>query len=163
MHIGLLILLLMLGVIFVVAEVFFVSFGVLAILAASCFVSSIFLAYTQHSQEVGHVLLGTTAVVVPLSVWFALKWLPHTKIGQMMILPVPDRGATEHAAEEPGLGQLSGKHGLTESTLRPSGIARIDGRRVHVVTRGELLDSGVAVEVIQVDGNRVVVRERPAP
>ena len=33
----------------------------------------------------------------------------------------------------------------------------IDGRRVDVVSRGELIESGTAVRVLEVRGNRVVV------
>jgi membrane-bound serine protease (ClpP class) len=53
---------------------------------------------------------------------------------------------------------LLGKQGMTHTTLRPSGIAMIEGRRVDVVTEGVVLDAGVPVEVVKVEGNRVVVR-----
>ena len=45
------------------------------------------------------------------------------------------------------------------SQLRPSGFARIDGHKVDVVTRGEMIDDGVEVEVIDVSANRVVVAQ----
>jgi membrane-bound ClpP family serine protease len=40
----------------------------------------------------------------------------------------------------------------------PSGRVEIDGELVDVVTRGELIDRGDAVEVIETHANRVVVR-----
>lgn len=54
---------------------------------------------------------------------------------------------------------LVGLEGMTMSPLRPSGIARLNDRRYDVVTRGEMLDRGVRVKVIEVSGNRVVVKE----
>ena len=44
-----------------------------------------------------------------------------------------------------------------QATLRPAGFAEIGGRRVDVVTRGENIESGAAVKVLEVEGNRVVV------
>jgi membrane-bound serine protease (ClpP class) len=46
---------------------------------------------------------------------------------------------------------------MVVATLRPAGIARIDGRRVDVVSRGEMIESGSPVRVLSVEGNRVVV------
>ena len=54
---------------------------------------------------------------------------------------------------------LEGKRGVTLSALRPSGFARIDGRKVDVVTRGEMIDEDVDVVVIDVSANRVVVAQ----
>ena len=44
------------------------------------------------------------------------------------------------------------------SPLRPAGIADIDGKRVDVVSQGEWIDATTPIEVIRVDGNRIVVR-----
>ena len=55
------------------------------------------------------------------------------------------------------LPDLVGKEGRTLSTLRPAGVAEIGDDRVDVVTDSEYIDAGVAVRVIEVEGNRVVV------
>jgi len=47
------------------------------------------------------------------------------------------------------------------SVLRPACIAEIEGKRVDVVSEGELIDAGQIVEVTHVDGNRIVVRRIP--
>ena len=54
---------------------------------------------------------------------------------------------------------LLGTRGLAEGVLRPSGKMRTtDGKFVDVVSDGPYLDSGTPVEVVQLDGNRIVVR-----
>lgn len=55
---------------------------------------------------------------------------------------------------------LLGQTGTAATTLRPAGFATIGGRRVGVVTLGELLEAGAPVEVLAVEGNRIVVRAR---
>ncbi len=67
------------------------------------------------------------------------------------------------AAQKKGLGRgldaLLGKEGSTKSDLHPGGIAVIDGRRVDVVTEGGMIAKGQSIRVIEVEGNRVVVRQ----
>ena len=58
----------------------------------------------------------------------------------------------------PELKTLVGKSGKTLTPLRPTGVALIDGHRVDIVTRGEFVETEIEVEVILVEGNRVVVR-----
>ena len=52
-----------------------------------------------------------------------------------------------------------GDVGPAVTDLRPAGKALINGRRVDVITRGHMLDKGCTVEVVEVSGNHVVVRE----
>ena len=53
---------------------------------------------------------------------------------------------------------LNGKQGESVTELRPAGVVAIDGRRIDVVTAGELVARGTPVRVVKVEGNRVVVR-----
>jgi membrane-bound serine protease (ClpP class) len=53
---------------------------------------------------------------------------------------------------------LLGHSGVATTNLMPSGRVEIDGELVDVVTRGELIDRGETVEVIETHANRVVVR-----
>ncbi|MDC3378987.1 hypothetical protein OAX78_01735 [Planctomycetota bacterium] len=55
--------------------------------------------------------------------------------------------------------ELVGMQGVAATQLRPGGIARVGGKRVDVVTRGEMLEKGVALEVVAVEGNKIVVKE----
>ena len=53
-----------------------------------------------------------------------------------------------------------GRTGRAVSTLRPAGSADIDDERVSVESDGEWIDAGTEIEVIRVDGNRIIVRSR---
>lgn len=53
---------------------------------------------------------------------------------------------------------LIGLTGVTLTMLRPGGFATIGGKRIDVVTQGELVEKDVPVEVVRVEGNRVEVR-----
>ncbi|MEK4699012.1 nodulation protein NfeD [Solibacillus sp. FSL R7-0668] len=55
--------------------------------------------------------------------------------------------------------ELIGKRGQSITPLRPSGTIVLDGERLDVVTEGSYVDGGKTVEVIKVEGSRIVVRE----
>lgn len=54
---------------------------------------------------------------------------------------------------------LVGAEGEATTPLRPSGIAWLNDKRYDVVTRGEMLAKGTRIRVIEVSGNRVVVKK----
>ena len=69
------------------------------------------------------------------------------------VSPPPSPEAEEQRARE-----LVGRRGKAMSTLRPAGRADFGGEPLDVVTDGELIEAGEAVEVAEVHGNRIVVR-----
>jgi membrane-bound serine protease (ClpP class) len=69
--------------------------------------------------------------------------------------PNPDSPAPE---DEENFAALAGKIGTTDSILRPSGRALIDGKIYTVEADGEFVDSGRGIIVTRVRGNRIIVR-----
>ncbi len=53
---------------------------------------------------------------------------------------------------------LAGKVGVAATSLRPSGAAAIDGRRIDVVSEGSFINEGDSIIVDRVEGVRVIVR-----
>jgi membrane-bound serine protease (ClpP class) len=47
---------------------------------------------------------------------------------------------------------------VAESDLRPVGVARFGEERVDVVTEGTYVSRGESLEVVHVEGSRIVVR-----
>jgi membrane-bound serine protease (ClpP class) len=54
---------------------------------------------------------------------------------------------------------LAGKQGITQTVLRPSGKILVDGMIYDAYTRGEYIDKGTSVEVINVTGSSVLVKQ----
>lgn len=153
---GVVLLLLIVGLALLVAEVMLVSFGVILALAGVALFSAVFVAF-QTSVTFGAIIVGTEAVLTPLVLMASFKLLPKTKLGKELIL---DGTAGTAAAADAALSTLLHKEGVTLTPLRPAGYARIDGRKVDVTTRGEMLDADVPVVVLDVTANRVVVGRR---
>lgn len=148
------ILLLTLGLGLIVAEIFFPSFGVLSVMATGAIVGAIAMAF-QESSGLGIRFLLATAVLVPAVILLGFKLFPKSPFGKRMVaggLSFPSQASLDTRDLS-----LLGKEGPIEADCRPAGMARLDGRRVDVVTRGEWIETGVHVRVVEVQGNRVVV------
>ncbi|MGE0593208.1 MAG: nodulation protein NfeD [Vicinamibacterales bacterium] len=104
--------------------------------------------------------LGRVAISVLLALAGALalmRLLPHLPFGRQLVLDTGMAAGLGWVSAPEHDKQWLGRSGTTLSPLRPAGIADIDGARVDVVSEGGFIEAGTPVEVIRVDGNRVVV------
>jgi membrane-bound ClpP family serine protease len=148
------IVLLVLGLGLIVAEIFFPSLGLLSVLATVAIVGALVMAF-REGNSFGVKFLGVTLVLVPGAILLGFKLFPKSPLGKHMVAQGLSFGST--AAQDPRDVALLGKEGVIEADCRPAGMARLDGRRVDVVTRGEWIEAGARVRVVEVLGNRVVV------
>jgi membrane-bound ClpP family serine protease len=93
---------------------------------------------------------------------FALRaWLPRAPLMNQMFLPPPEGEEAELISRREGLARyddLVGQRGTTATQLTPSGKARFGDRLVDVISDGDLIARGAPIEVVDVRGNRVLVR-----
>ncbi|MFW6162646.1 MAG: NfeD family protein [Planctomycetota bacterium] len=112
--------------------------------------------------------IGLVVVLAVLS-WVLTKLAPRSQWGRGLVLERDEdddapaavqvtRNAPQGATQEERRRELVGKTGVARTHLRPAGTAVLDGDRVDVVADGERIDAGSRVEVVAVQGNRVVVR-----
>lgn len=127
----------------------FIPGGLVGALGALGVVVSIYLAFNGGHTTLAYALMAAGAGFVPL---FILLWLKV--FGKFFSVSASERGFTSAQA---GLNELLNAEGVALTTLRPSGMASFNGRRVDVVTRGEMIEKNTRVRVIKVEGNRVVV------
>jgi membrane-bound serine protease (ClpP class) len=89
------------------------------------------------------------------------RFFPNAPLFNHMVLKPPSSAELEHLSQREALvdfEHLLGRTGVTTTQLVPAGKARFDGQFVDVSSTGEFIDRGTAVTVIEVHGNRVVVR-----
>jgi len=151
--------LVLLGLAFVVAEVFFVSFGLLSLVAGGLILVADILAF-RDSEVYGWSLVAAEVVLVPVLVKGAFHVLPRLPFGRRMLLGAP-RSRPEPGV--PALGHLQGRRGRASSDLRPAGTAIFGEERVSVVSVAGLVPLGTEVLVVAVEGTEVRVLPVPAP
>ncbi len=148
---------LLVGLALLVAEVFIPSFGILLLLSVTSLVGAVIFAF-QDSALAGYIFAFGVVLGAPALGFGMLRIFPRTRLGKKYILSPPERGISE-PKETSDLSGFLGKKGVAKSLLRPTGIALIEGERVDVVTEGLIIESGTPVEVVEVNGNRIVVKK----
>jgi membrane-bound ClpP family serine protease len=151
-------LLLFLGLILLVMEIFFPSAGILAFLAAAALIGAIIFGF-QQGTVVGVIFLVATPVGMIVFLVLAFKFWPKTSFGRRMMLNTPP--SSDVLPEDPEkeyMKSLVGRIGKTRCKMLPSGIISIDGRKIDAVSEGMPIEVNQEVRVIQVRGKRVVVR-----
>jgi membrane-bound serine protease (ClpP class) len=152
------VLLLVLGLMLLVMEIFFPSAGILAFLAAASLIGAIFFGFKQ-SNLTGVLILCTEIVGIPTLAILGFKYWPKTTIGRLIMLDTPGKGDTlPEDPEKEFLKSLVGRTGKTKCKMLPSGIIFIDGRKIDAVSEGMPIEVNQEVRVLQVRGKRVVVR-----
>ena len=141
------------GFLLIAAEVFVPGLvvGTLGFLCLAASVGFVFYHYGALAGSVAALVVGTLSIT-GLIVW--LNIFPKTFLGRRIIL---DRQQESRAPREAG---LVGECGVALTALRPSGAARIAGKRVDVTAVGEFLEEGAAIAVVAADGLRVAVRRK---
>jgi membrane-bound serine protease (ClpP class) len=154
------IILLIAGMIAIFLEIFIPAGGVIGIIGAGCMIGGIVNAYLNIGSLEGTILLVSALVATPVFIALALKVFPHTYFGKKLILDKTlSREEGYSASEEKKYSLLAGQEGIALSPLRPSGMVKIRDSKYSVVTSGEFIAKDAKVRVIQVEGNRIIVRE----
>jgi membrane-bound ClpP family serine protease len=152
------IILLVLGLIILVIEVFVPSGGLLGVLSGASLLSSVGLAFSQ-GLGTGIIFLTVVLATVPSIVGAGMHYWPNTRLGRKLVLMPPDPADVDPAtAQDRALRELVGQVGRTLTPHLPSGITELDGRRVDTIAIGMGLEAGTLVRVVDVQGRRVLVR-----
>lgn len=105
-------------------------------------------------------LIGVFAGVIALAIVMR-RYLPYSPFFSHVML-APPSGAEledlEHRESLVDFEHLLGHSGVASTQLTPSGKARFEGQLVDVIADGEVIDRGTEVVVVEVQGNRVLVR-----
>jgi len=83
-------------------------------------------------------------------------YLPKSKVWTKFGQQTRQTASAGYVASE-DYTEFLGKSGTATTLLRPSGTAEIDGVKLAVVSEGEFIPAGTSVQVILVQGNRIVV------
>ncbi|MCL4786818.1 MAG: hypothetical protein KJ070_08500 [Verrucomicrobia bacterium] len=126
---------------------------VAGIIGLICLMAAVYFGYRDFGYQTGSLILVGVLVGLAVGTWCWLKFFPESRMARKFI----SRGAVgELGVERPDLLNATGE-ALTR--LRPSGVARINGQRLDVVTEGGMIERGAQVKVVAVEGSRIVVRE----
>jgi membrane-bound serine protease (ClpP class) len=143
--------LLVIGALLILAET--VLPGMIAgIIGVCCLAGGVIQGYVEFGPRTGNLILTGVLIgfVIGFSLW--LKYFPDSRMAKVFV----SRGVAGEAKTEKS--ELLNQAGTAYTQLRPAGTAIIGGKRIDVVTEGQLIEKGTPIQVVAVDGMRVIVR-----
>lgn len=147
--------LIIIGFILILIEIFLVpGFNIFGAFGFIMIVLGIIFAYTKLS-------LATANFIMVISLFAALilvRVVVKSKTWHRIVLEDKEEKVQGFHASSENLAKIIGKRGIAFTPLRPAGIALIEDQKVDVMTEGSFIEKNQEIEVILVEGNRVVVR-----
>ena len=148
---------LVLGLVFVTIELFTPGFGVPGITGLVL----LFAGVIVGSDSVLEGIVLTIVIVLLLCLLFTIA-VRSASSGALAKSPLVLKEST---AKQDGftsgedMGYFLGREGVVTSMLRPVGTADFDGVKLEVLSEGEIIEAGVKVKVVKVEGRKLVVRK----
>ncbi len=145
------------GVILLIVEAIMAGFGIFGIVGIISFGFAIVLSAESTDQGLMILLYSLLGTIIVLAV--AFRYFVRTRFWDRIILRHSESREQGYVGTNIEHRNLKGEVGVTETPLRPAGTAKIAGRRTDVVSEGGYLEQGRSIEVVDVQGSRIVVRE----
>lgn len=149
------------GLAFIVLEVFVIpGFGIAGITGLVLMLGSVFYVFFQSTDDVATALLWLSISVILTSVLgiIATIYLPKSAPFQRFALStVMSTDEGYHSAGSEDFQSFLGKTGVALTPLRPAGTARIDNKRLDVVTVGDFIAQNTPIKVHEVEGSKISV------
>jgi len=142
------------GILLLSLEIF-VPGGILGTIGGLMIMSTIFMSlfiFEKYGVLIAFLILVFAVGILML--WISI--FPKTYLGKRVSL----NDTLKTAKSNDDRKDLIGAEGVALSDLRPSGFAKINGKKLDVVTSGDLIEDGKEIVVTNVEGFRIVVKEK---
>ncbi len=151
--------------------------GILLILSALVLASQSFLV-PRTREELQLLTRAVSVILISMAAFVVAAGVLTRRLGQIpglsRLLLTPPTPAMQMSSGSANGSRLTetfvndrwvrlGERGQAQSPLRPAGRIRIGNDYIDVVSDGTFIDAGQWVQVIDVRGNRIVVRQADAP
>lgn len=151
------IILAVLGLGFLVAEMFLPGFGLPGITGALLELASVYVSYASHGFVTALVVLIILLLLDALCLSVALHSIRKGKLSKSNIVLKDEETADDEVGANDEMLIFLGQKGKTITAMRPVGIIELNGVRLNASTQGEFLDKDAGIEVIRVEGKRLFV------
>lgn len=146
--------LLLLGVVFLLGEMFFLPGITIAGLFGVAFSGAgIYLSYSYFGSDVGNMLFLVSVLVNALAFFYSFRSGLWKKFALNKVI-------NSRVNEEDPLYLLNeGDIGIATTTLRPVGMVEVNGHRFEMSSDAGMIDVGKPVKIVRIDGRKILVEE----
>ena len=151
---ALVITLMIVGLLLLGAELIIIpGFGVAGILGIASVVASCWVAFVHIGTTAGIVVILLNIVLVVATTVFMLR----SKTWKKLTLKTNIDARVDSVPAEKGI--APGTKGVTVTRLAPAGKVQFEDEAVEAFSRDTVIEPGKEVEVCEVDGNKIFVKE----
>lgn len=151
MDITIVVLLLVIGVVFFLLELFLIPGISLAGIAGTIFViGSVYYAYSHIGATAGHITLVGSAVLLSSSIVIFIRSNALDKLS--LTTNITGKNDPMHDMQI-----QVGDRGITVSRLAPMGKVKIDGNIIEAKTNDEFIDQGTEIKIVKVFSTNILV------
>ena len=147
------------GALLLAAEVLLPG-GIAGIIGGLALAFGAVLSYSQFGPGIGSIATLAALALVGLTLYLELIWLPKTKFGRAMVV---DAVVGAQSQPPPASSEVIGKTAMAVTTLAPTGLVEIAGRRYEAFCQSGLAARGAKLTVVGLDNFRLVVTENKTP
>jgi len=148
---ALIIILILLGLVLILLELFVTPGFVTGILGGAAWFYALLKIYNIYGNESGHLALAGLILMLIAGIFIAAKsgvWekasLKQNIDGKVNYLPDVFVGDT----------------GVALSNFRPMGEAVIKNLKIEATTMGELVETGSAIEIFKIENNKIYIKQK---
>jgi membrane-bound serine protease (ClpP class) len=135
--------LLLAGFVLIGTEIF-VPGGILGIFGSVVWITAAFVGWRNFPEPWNMLSAFALLLVGILTFVVWIRYFPKSRVGKSLSL---EESTEDYKAHRTVDDLPVGTVGEAVSTLRPSGIAKFDGKRVDVVADGEWIEAGQAIKI----------------
>ncbi|MCL2226551.1 MAG: hypothetical protein FWB97_02835 [Oscillospiraceae bacterium] len=150
------IILFVVGIGMIIVEMYQPGFGLFGAVGVISLIACIFV--TAQTVAQGLILTGIFFVILLILLVIFLVFFSK-RLPKQLILHDSETVEQGFSGTE-DMKYLMGKTGVVMTICRPAGNVDFDGVRLDVVSNGEFVEKGALVEVVEIEGNRIVIREK---
>lgn len=152
------IILLVIGIALVIFEMIIPGFGISGISGAAAIIAGLIVSSKTFGAAMFTLAIVVVILCIAAIIIFKIVFGKRKGISRLTLEDKIESSSTDFADIDPA--ELIGKEGIALSTLHPSGVAMIDGRRLDVLADGEFIQKGDEVVVQDVHGLRISVSKK---
>lgn len=154
MTFGFIIAIILLGLLLIFLEIFFIPgttlFGVAGGVAL---LIGIILMYAYYGKEYGNITLASSSIAVLLAVVLGFKLIQSNKLAMKAEITAKVNNETLPPVEV-------GAEGVTITELRPNGKASFSHHKTEVYSTGDYIARGTTVVIAKISGNKIFVHPK---
>ena len=147
------------GALLLAAEVFLPG-AIAGIIGGCALLLGSILAFVEYGSGIGSLATVGALALVGLMLYAEVVWLPRSRLGRGLVVEATISGQSQ---PPPASADVIGQSAIALTTLAPSGMIEVAGKRYEAFCRSGMVARGTTLKVIGLDNFRLIVSENKTP